>query len=193
MFSLLSKHIDRYVIISDAEKQHFFDALVLKTLKRNQFLLEEGEVCRHENFVTSGGLRFYETDETGNDNIIYFGFEDWWLTDKYSFLTGKPSRYNIQALENTEILSVDREKLEKLFLQIPSLERYFHIVLQETFAFWQNRILLMQKTAEEKYREFHHTYGHMEQRLSQQHIASYLGITRETLNRIRTSFYRKKT
>lgn len=192
MFPLLSAHIDRYVSMPENEKRQFFGSLILKKLKKNQFLLQAGEVCLHENFVINGGVRLYEADQKGNENIVYFGFEDWWLTDKYSYLTGTPSPYNIQALENTEILTIHKENLERLFLEIPVLERYFHIVLQETFAAWQNRILLMRKPAEEKYKEFHAIYGHLEQRIPQHHIASYLGMTRETLNRTRSHFYQQK-
>lgn len=185
MIDLLSKHIDRHVAMTAAEKELFADALVLQKIKKNHFLLREQEVCRHEHFVIKGGLRLYELEDSGNERVFYFGFEDWWITDKYSFLTVKPSRCNLQAIEETEVLSISKEKLEKLFIEIPALERYFHKVLQHTFALWQIHILLMHKSAEEKYSEFRKMYASLEQRLPQQLIASYLGMTRETLNRIK--------
>jgi CRP-like cAMP-binding protein len=124
-------------------------------------------------------------DKKGREKIIHFGFENWWINDRYSWLTSTPSIYNIDALEDTEVLQIKKDTLEQLFVEIPLLERYFHIVLQHAFAYWQERILVLQKPAEERYAHFRKLYVHLEQRLSQQHIASYLGITRESLSRLR--------
>lgn len=188
MFPLLTEHIDRYVTLSSDENQLFYENLVLQELEKDQFLLQAGQICRHEHFVINGGLRLYELDASGHEKVVYFGFEDWWLTDKYSYITEKASQYYLQALEATEVLSIGKATLEALFAEIPALERYFHKVLQENFALWQDHILLMHKSAEEKYEAFYNTYGKIETRLPQHHIASYLGMTRETLNRVRKSF-----
>lgn len=186
MFDLLLKHIAGHVSLEPGEQQLFCDALQRRQLRKHQYLLQEGDICKHDYFVIEGGLRQYETDEAGREKTIHFGFENWWIADRYSLLTGTPSIYNIQALEKTVVLAIRKDKLEDLCLQIPRLERYFHIVLQHAFAAWQGRILLLQKSAEEKYKVFMQQYGTIEQRLSQQHIASWLGITRETLSRIRS-------
>ncbi|MBS0029042.1 Crp/Fnr family transcriptional regulator [Chitinophaga sp. 22321] len=188
MHTLLLNHIARYVTLDDAAQQTFCDALELKRLRRYQYLLQEGAICRHDYFVIKGGVRQYETDAGGKERIIHFGFEDWWISDRYSLLTQTPSIYNIEALEATEVLQINKDALEALFLEIPLLERYFHKVLQQAFAIWQRRILLLQKSAEERYNAFLQDYGAIEQRLSQQHIAAYLGITRETLSRIRSQY-----
>lgn len=185
MHELLVKHIAQYVLLDEQEQQQFFAALKLVKLRRHQYLLQEGTVCRHDHFVIKGGLRQYEVDNKEKEKVIHFGFENWWITDRYSWLTGTPSIYNIQALEETEVLQIGKETLEQLFLSIPRLERYFHIVLQHTFAYWQERILVLQKPAADRYAHFRKLYGYLEQRLSQQHIASYLGITRESLSRLR--------
>lgn len=185
MYPLLSNHIARYVTVSEQDLQSFFAALKKVNLRRNQYLLQEGTVCRHDHFVIKGGVRQYEVDDKGREKILHFGFEDWWITDRYSWLTGSPSIYNIQALEPTEVLQIEKDTLEQLFITIPHLERYFHIVLQHAFAYWQGRILVLQKSATERYAHFRNLYGHLENRLSQQHIASYLGITRESLSRLR--------
>jgi CRP-like cAMP-binding protein len=191
MYELLQAHIARYVSLPAREQQVFFDALQYKQYRRHQYLLQEGDICKHDYFVVEGGLRQYEVDQAAREKTIHFGFENWWISDRYSLLTGTPSIYNIQALEKTTVLYIHKDTLEKLFLEIPRLERYFHIVLQHAFAVWQGRILMLQKPAEEKYQEFLQHYGAIEQRLSLQHIASYLGITRETLSRIRSQAARK--
>lgn len=192
IYKALLAHISRYVSIPGNELQPFLDALELRKFGRHEYLLHEGEICRHDHFVIKGGMRQYEFTADGREHTIYFGFEDWWLADRYSLITQTPSIYNIQALEPTEVLQINQLRLQELFTHIPRLENYFHLVLQQAFATWQSRILLLQKTGEEKYSVFLRDYGHIEQRLSQQHIASYLGITRETLSRIRKQFAGKK-
>lgn len=185
MYIRLLDHITRYISLNEAEQQLFMDALELKQLRKDEYLLREGDICKRDHFVIKGGTRQYEIAPDGKEHIIHFGFEDWWITDRYSLITQTPSVYNIQALEATELLQIDMPTLEALYLKAPRVEKYFHIVLQQAFAAWQGRIRILQKSAEEKYHAFLADYGHIEQRLSQQHIASYLGITRETLSRIR--------
>jgi CRP-like cAMP-binding protein len=192
MTDLLFLHLDRYITITSKQKKRFFDELSLETIKRNHFLLRENEVCKHEYFVIKGGLRLYELDRSGNEKVLYFGFEDWWITDKYSFLTGNFSPYYLQAIEDTQVLRISKDILNTLFIEIPALETYFHKVLQSTFAIWQVHILLMHKTAAEKYAMFTKMYGALETRLPQQLIASYLGMTRETLNRVKNGFHGRK-
>lgn len=167
------------------EQELFLSALKHRTLRRKEFLLQEGERCRHDHFVIKGSLRQYETDEEGRDNVMQFAFEDWWIGDWYSMLTGTPTVFNIDALEDTEVLMIEKTRLDELFLEIPKLERYFRIIMQHAFVALQHRILFLQKSAEERYADFYSRYGHFEQRVAQQHIASYLGISRETLNRIK--------
>lgn len=192
MTDLLSAHVDRYVTLTAIEKKQFFDELTLLSIKKNDFLLREQEVCSHEYFVIKGGLRLYELEDSGDEKVLYFGFEDWWITDKYSFLTGQPSRYNLQAIEDTQVLTINKKALEKLFTEIPAVESYFHKVLQSTFASWQVHILLMHKPAAQKYAIFNSIYGSLETRLPQQLIASYLGMTRETLNRVKNSYSKQR-
>ncbi|MBO9203050.1 MULTISPECIES: Crp/Fnr family transcriptional regulator [Niastella] len=185
MYPLLSNHIARYVSVDEQDLHTFCATLKSVKLRKYQYLLQEGTICRHDYFVIKGGVRQYEVDDKGREKVIHFGFEDWWINDRYSWLTSSPSIYNIQALEPTEVLQIEKDTLEQLFITIPRLERYFHIVLQHAFANWQGRILVLQKPAIERYAHFRNLYGHLENRLSQQHVASYLGITRESLSRLR--------
>ncbi|MCW3466023.1 Crp/Fnr family transcriptional regulator [Chitinophaga nivalis] len=186
MYTLLLHHVARYITLEEPAQQLFCDALEVKKLRKHQYLLQEGDICRRDYFIVAGGVRQYETTTDGREHTVHFGFEDWWMTDRHSLLTHTPSVYNIQALEATTVLQLHQETLETLYHTVPQLERYFHRVLQQTCAMWQQRILLLQKSAAERYEAFLKDYGPIEQRLSQQHIASYLGVTRETLSRLRS-------
>lgn len=130
-------------------------------------------------------MRQYEVSANGRENTVQFAFENWWISDWNSMLYSQPSVYNIEAMENSEVLMIEKNELEKLYVEIPPLESYFRKILLNAFISLQKRILFQQKTAEERYLEFIKSYGWFEQRLSQQHIASFLGITRETLNRLK--------
>ncbi|WP_298741414.1 Crp/Fnr family transcriptional regulator [uncultured Chitinophaga sp.] len=186
MYELILAHIARHVTLAPAEREKFCAALQHKKLRRRQYLLQEGDICRYDHFVIKGGLRQYEVDDEGRENVMQFGFEDWWISDWYSMLTNTPTAYNIEALEDTEVLQIERVKLEQLFLEIPALERYFRIIILHAFVALQRRVLFMQKSSAERYAEFLTRYAHVEQRVSQQHVASYLGITRETLSRLKS-------
>lgn len=185
MYPLILENIFRHVTLDTQEQAHFTAALQHRTLRKKEFILQEGELCRYDHFVIKGSLRQYEIDEEGREHIMQFAFEDWWIGDWYSMLTNTPSVYNIDALEDAEVLLIDKNRLEQLFLEIPKLERYFRIIMQHAFVAQQRRILFLQKPAEERYADFYSRYGHFEQRVPQQQIASYLGITRETLNRVK--------
>lgn len=115
-----------------------------------------------------------------------FGIEDWWVGDLYSFLTQTPATYFIEALENTTVLQIAKADLEKLYERVPKFERFFRIILQNAFIAQQQRInQTLSLKAEEKYDHFLKKYPQLEQRLSQKHIASYLGITPEFLSMLR--------
>ncbi|WP_353185980.1 Crp/Fnr family transcriptional regulator [Parapedobacter lycopersici] len=192
MNELLRDHIAQHISLDSAELQLVEAALEQRTLKKNDYLLSEGQVCNYEYFVIKGGLRQYEVDPNGREIIIHFGFENWWITDKQSLYSQRPSIYYIEALEETDVLRISREDLACLSVKIPRLERYFHQVLQQSSVMWQTKILYLQKPAEQRYLMFREMYGSIEQRISQQHVAAYLGITRETLSRIKGQLLKRQ-
>src|SRR4051794_16717545 len=106
MYDSLLKNISRYIQLTPEETSYFISLLKEKKLRRKQYLLQEGDVSRYENFVTKGCLRTYQIDEKGQEHIVQFAIEDWWIGDMYSFLTQKPSKYNIDALEDSVVLSI---------------------------------------------------------------------------------------
>lgn len=186
MYDRILKNVSRFIRLSPEQVEIFTAGIKIKQLRRRQYLLQPGDVSRYECFVTEGCLRQYYIDDKGVEHTLMFGFEDYWIGDMYSFLTGKPSRYNVEAIEDSTLLLIEKQRLEQLYDEIPELNRFYRILLQNAYIAMSDRISqTLTMTAEERYHAFLHRYPQAEQRLSLKHIASYLGITPESLSRIR--------
>ncbi|MBS1919968.1 MAG: Crp/Fnr family transcriptional regulator [Bacteroidetes bacterium] len=193
MYELILKNIARFIELTEEERIFFTSLLKLKKLRKKQFLLQEGEIARHEYFINKGCLRTYTIDEKGQEHIIQFAIEDWWTGDMYSFLTQTPAKLNIDAIEDTELFCIENISMEILYRKVPKFERFFRLLLQNAFIANQSRILeSMSLSADERYCKFIERYPSMEQRLPLKHIASYLGITAESLSRIRSQYIKSK-
>lgn len=185
---LILENISRHIDLTEEEADYFISLLKQKTIRKRQFLLQSGEISRHETFVVKGLLRAYTIDKSGYEHVAMFASEGWWISDLYSFLTQSPGSQNIDALEDTEVLQIEKDDLERLYLEIPKFDRFFRILLQNAFVANQQRILAsISLTAEEQYLAFVRKYPSLEQRVPQHQVASYLGITPETISRIRRS------
>src|SRR4051812_34169153 len=186
MHELLLKNICKHITLSDDEKSTLTSFLFIKKLRKHQYHLQAGDVCRIETFVNKGLLRAYTVDENGTERIAMFAPEDWWISDLYSLLTDTPSTLNIDALEDSELVCIEKSNLEKLYLEVPKFERFMRIAFQNAFVSQQRRILgSISQTAEERYLAFIQKYPALQQRIPQVQIASFLGITPETLSRVR--------
>ena len=104
-----------------------------KKLRKNQYILQQGDVARYETFVVSGLTRTYEVDNNGLEHVLFFGPEDWWVGDLYSFLSGKPSLYNVDCLEATEVLQISRENLDRVYELVPKNELLFPAAFAKCF------------------------------------------------------------
>jgi CRP-like cAMP-binding protein len=186
MFELLFQNISKKVSLTEDEKllcQSFF---TYKKFRKKQYLLQEGDVCKYTAFVNTGVLRSYTVDERGNEHIIQFALEDWWITDMYSFLTAEPSTFNIDVLEDAEVLLITKTAQDEMVLQVPKMERFLRLLMQNSLIAMQRRLIgSLNYTAEDKYLQLLDSCPTIVQRVSQHLIASYLGITPETLSRIR--------
>lgn len=186
MWDLLLKNLSKYVELTPEECEIIRSLFVYRKYRKRQYIQQEGEVTRLETFVIKGITRTYEVDETGQEHVIQFGPEDWWVGDLYSFLTDTPSKYNIDCLEDTEALQITKQDQETLYQRVPKMERHFRILIQNAFiASTQRLSSSLSKSASEQYEEFIKRYPHIEQRVPNHQIASYLGITPQSLSRIR--------
>lgn len=121
-FDLILKNTAKYILLNPEEADFFTSLLEYKSVKRKEYLLKEGDVCRYETFVIKGCLRNYSIDKNGVEHIGMFAMEDWWTGDLYSFMTKKPSVYNIEALKDTEVFQLSKESQEKLLPKFRNLK-----------------------------------------------------------------------
>src|SRR5215213_7254896 len=186
MFELILQNISKHIQLTEKEKEYFISILQAKKIRKRQYLVQAGESCRYEYFINKGCLRQYYLDDKGHEHVLYFAIEDYWISDMYGLTTGEPALTNIDALEDCELLVIEKTFYEELFIEVPKLERFFRIILQRSLIGQQRRVIEnMSLHADERYYRFAERYPFLEQRLPQKQIASYLGITPESLSRIR--------
>ena len=179
-------HVARYVPLSAAEQELFTSLLTVKRLLRKQFLLQAGDICRHENYVLEGCVRSFFVDDKGDEHTLHFALDDWWITDLESFLHQTPAVVNIEALTPVTVLQLDKPSLERLYTEVPAFERFFRILHQHAYLAQNKRILNnISMTGEARYIDLLQRYPKLVQRVPQKYIASYLGITPVFLSQIR--------
>jgi len=184
--NLLRTHIEKRVHLTDAEFERCESFFVARKIRKRQFLLQEGEVARSIAFVTSGCLRAYTVDHKGEEHLIQFAIADWWVSDLQSFLSGAPATYNIDALQDSEVLLLEREARDRLLEAVPGMERFFRLLQEANYIATHRRINeSLSASAEERYLAFLKTYPALAEQVPQSQIASYLGITPQSLSRIR--------
>ena len=186
MFKQLYDNISHYIDLSEEEFSQFSGPFQLKSFKKKETVLKEGEYCLFEGFVLNGCFKVYYLNENGFEQTLYFAIEGWWITDIDSLLNDVPSILNIEALMESEVLMISKKDKDTLYETMPQIEKLFRIMNQRSSVALQRRILsLTGKTADKRYLEFLDKYPGLEQKLTQQQVASYLGITHEFLSKIR--------
>ncbi len=186
MFERLLENINNKIQLEAGEQELLTTFFTPKKIRKKQYLLQEGDVCQYTAFIEKGMLRSYLVDEKGNEAILQFAPEDWWISDMYSFLTGEPSSLHIDALEDSELLMISQSNYEMLLQHIPRMERYFRLLIQNNLIATQRRLSgKMTLSAEENYKRIVLDHPSLIQRVPQHMIASFLGITPETVSRIR--------
>lgn len=186
MFSVFEKYLRDKIILTENDIRAMRATAIEKKIRKHQFLLQEGDVSRYKSFVTKGLLKSYRVSNTGEEHILLFAPEHWWIGDMESYNTGQPSLLNIDAIEDSEVIMWTKENFEELLHTIPSWNALREKLVMRSFDASQNRIYSnISRTAEEKYNIFLETYPHIASRVPLHMIASYLGVARETLTRIR--------
>ena len=155
MYELILKNISKFIQLTPEETETFISVLHTKKIRKRQYILHEGEICRYQFFVNKGCLRAYHTDDKGLEHVVQFAIEDWWIGDMYSFLTSSPAKLNIDALEDSEIVYFDKPSIEKIYEEIPRFEKFARMQLQNAFVTNQSRIIQsMSLDAEQRYCNF---------------------------------------
>ncbi len=190
----LLDYIQKHIELDSDERQVLLKNITARSYLKGQYVVQQGDVCKHESFVVKGCLKTFYIDQEGQEHIVMFAIENWWTADLGSFITQTPADYNVQCLENTELLQISFEKLEYLFSAIPKLERFFRIIIQKAYVASEKRLIRnFSLPAKERYLLFREQYPQIEQRVPQYMIASYLGITKEFLSKIRSQLFAEHT
>ncbi|HLA56371.1 MAG TPA: Crp/Fnr family transcriptional regulator [Flavobacterium sp.] len=186
MYSALTTHIAKFVSLDETETEILRENLVFLSVKKKENLLEAGQTCHYQYFIVKGLCRNFIINEKGNEQTTQFGIENWWLSDYLSFHNDRPSGFYIQAVENSELIAIEKKAMETLLAKVPKLERYFRLVLQKAFGASQIRIkYLFTQSAEERYRHFSTSFPEFVQRVPQYMLASYLDFSPEFMSKIR--------
>lgn len=182
----LLNYFQKVIPLNKEEKQLVTDLFKPRLYRKRQYVLQEGDICNQLNFIVRGCLRLYKTDDKGNIHILQFAAENWWLSDIGSFHERKPSDLHIDALEDSMVLQISYDNLVSLYTKASKFDRIFRVLVENSFVSLQKRLLqTISSTAEERYLSFTETYPHLNNRLPQTQIASFLGITPEFLSRLR--------
>lgn len=193
MFEVFEQYLRGFVSISDEELQVISEASTEKTLRKWQSILHDGEVWKIMCFITSGCFRLYRFGGDGTDHSLRFGVENWWISDQESYNHETPSQYNIEALATSTVIIWAKPRWEELLTTIPALKLFYEGITARAYETSQQRIYsLISSSAEERYLEFQKTYPGVFNKVPLHMVASYLGISRETLSRIRKEFAKSK-
>jgi CRP/FNR family transcriptional regulator len=184
---LLIGNIQRYLPLSEEEKNCIHSSFIIKHLPRGTHLLEEGAVCRYDAFVLEGSLKGYIVDSTsGKEEILFLAITDWWACDLESFHNQTASSMSITAITPTTVAMISRASFDALLEKLPKLEKYFRIILQNHAVSLQRRIYFRNALdAKSRYKAFLQKYPSLNAQIPQYLIASYLGISAEMLSKIR--------
>ncbi|MBF9255028.1 Crp/Fnr family transcriptional regulator [Pontibacter sp. 172403-2] len=193
MNELFFQKFNEKVPLTSEEQEQIKEYLTPKKLRKRQYILQEGDVCKAISFVEKGALRAYTVDENSNEHIIQFAIEGWTISDLFSFLTAEPATYNIDALEDAELLLITRTAHEELLRTQPKYEKYIRLLITGAYIALQRRLTSnISLPADERYTRFTETYPDIAQRVPQHMIASYIGLTPETLSRVRKKMADRK-
>ncbi|MBU2951779.1 Crp/Fnr family transcriptional regulator [Tamlana agarivorans] len=183
----LLNYIKNHVTLTETEEAILTSKVSYRKYLKGQFIVQQGDVCKYECFVISGCTKTFYVDDEGQEHIVMFSVEDWWTSDIGSFITQTPADFNVQCLENTELIMFSSDVIEELYAEIPKLERFFRRIIERALVASQKRIIRsFSLSAKERFLYFRNQYPQIEQRIPQYMIASYLGITKEFLSKIKS-------
>lgn len=192
MLNNFFKYLEANIDLSEETASFIRMRSIFKKVPKRRFLLQEGDILRYHIFVSKGILRMYRVDDRGLEHILKFSAENSWMGDAESMFGDSPSNYSIDAIEDTEVVMISKENFTELIAANADFAFLANDLFQRNFIESQNRILFnISLSSEEKYLDFLQTYPELPNRIPQHMIASFLGLTAETLSRIKTSHPKK--
>ena len=190
MLDELFRQLEEKIKLTKEDKQLLPSFFETKNLRKKQFLLQEGDYCKNLTFVSKGALKSYTIDDKGQEHISLLAWEGWWVSDFKSFICDEKAILYIEAIEDSEVLLISHSNYEELLTKIPSMERYFRILYQNSLVTKDRRLISSNTySAEEKYLHLIKMYPFISQRIPQNLIASYLGLSPETISRVKKNLH----
>ena len=186
------QNIAKHVALTIYEERLFLSKTETKQFKAKTILLRAGEIATCTYFVNSGILRSFTINENIQEHILHFACEDWWIGDMYSYISEKPGNLFIEVLEDAEVVTITKESQQELYKEIPKLERFFRILAENSLVSHQERLMdNLSLTAEQRFEKFCSKYPTLIQKVSQKHIASYIGVTPEFFSKMKSRLLKK--
>jgi len=185
MQTLILQNIAKHISLTKEQENYFLSLLKNKKVRKKLFLSQEGDISKGPFFVTKGILRSYTVDKNGFEHVLQFAPPGWWIADMYSLITQQPGSLSIDAVEDSDVLLLPKQELDKLYNEIPAFERFFRILAENALVTFQQRLIdNLSLTAKERYANFCKRYPLLIERLQQKQVASYIGVTPEFLSKM---------
>ena len=183
---LILQNINKHLSLTNAERDLFLSSVKSKRFSKKEIVVRQGYRCNQLYFVDAGSLRAFNINEEGKESTIMFAIQDWWITDMNAFANKLPALLSIQAIQDSQLTVIEENILERLFKEIPKLERFFRIIFQKAYIREQLRVLdNISRTTEQRYDRFKKKYPNIVEQITQKQIASYLGVTPEFLSAVK--------
>lgn len=186
------ENISKHVSLTPEEEVLFLSKTETKAYKAKSILLNSGEISNYTYFVNSGILRSFNINDNIIEHVLHFACQGWWIGDMYSYISGKPGNLFIEVLEDAEVVIISKENQQKLYEEIPKLERFFRILSENSLVAHQERLMdNLSLTAEERFEKFCQKYPTLINHIPQKQIASYIGVTPEFFSKMKSRLLRK--
>ncbi|PJJ10753.1 CRP-like cAMP-binding protein [Flavobacterium sp. 1] len=189
MYELLRKNIEYKIPLTNSEWKTIIEKTEFIKLKKNEFLQIQDSSSKYEGFILKGSFKIYILKEDGAESVLFFAFENDWLSDIESFYHQKPAKYNIKALEDSDILVINKANKTFLYQQVPKLIQFHTLMVERTNIAMQERLLdVLNKTSKQRYADFIKKYPHKSHKINNKNLSSYLGVSHEFLSKIKKKF-----
>lgn len=185
MHNLINK-IKKSISLSSEAEKYIYSIAKEKSVSKGEILIREGQTVNKTFFVTQGSLRSFCIDKEGKEHTLQFAIKDWWISDFMAIYNHEPASLTVESITNSIVIEFNSQKLDKIYLLFPEFEQFQRKNLERHVVSLHKRILnQMQLTALERYTLFLKQYPDIERDIPNYHIASYLGITQQSLSRVR--------